>query len=107
MRSSTEDLAALVDVLLDNVFSHTPDGSAIRVGLAARPGGGATLVVDDAGPGFPDGVDVVDRGTSGAGSSGLGLAIAARTAAGSGGSLHTEASDAGGGRVRVELGPPA
>ncbi|MEQ4549089.1 ATP-binding protein, partial [Nocardioides kribbensis] len=64
------------------------------------------LLVDDAGSGFPDGVDVTARGTSGAGSTGLGLAIAVRTAEESGGSLALERSPAGGGRVRVELGPP-
>lgn len=106
VRAAEEDLQALVDVLLDNVFSHTPDGADLRVELAPRPGGGVLLLVDDAGSGFPDGVDVTARGTSGAGSTGLGLAIAVRTAEESGGSVALERSPAGGGRVRVELGPP-
>ena len=59
------------------------------------------------GPGFPDGVDVVRRGASGADSTGLGLAIVDQTAAESGGGLAVGASPSGGGRVIVELGPPA
>ena len=92
-------------MLLDNVFTHTPEGTALAVRLVPRPAGGLVLTVEDEGPGFPDGVDVVRRGTSGAESSGLGLAIADKTATGSGGGLVVERSPAGGGRVVVELGP--
>ena len=104
VRASVTDLAALVDVLLDNVFSHTPEGAGITVTVTPRPGGGAVLTVEDEGPGFPDGVDVVRRGTSGADSSGLGLAIADATAAESGGDLVVGRTPTGGGRVVVELG---
>ncbi|MFS3130587.1 ATP-binding protein [Nocardioides sp. Bht2] len=103
---SAEDVAAMVDVLLDNVFSHTPDGAGITVALTARPGGGAVLVVADDGPGFPADVDVSARGASGAGSTGLGLSIVSRTAAASGGSVTIDRSGRPGARVRVELGPP-
>ncbi len=105
VRASRPDLEALLDVLLDNVFTHTPEGTALAVRLAPRSAGGLVLTVEDDGPGFPDGVDVVRRGTSGAESSGLGLAIADKTATGSGGGLVVERSPAGGGRVVVELGP--
>ena len=105
VRASRPDLEALLDVLLDNVFTHTPEGTALAVRLAPRSAGGLVLTVEDDGPGFPDGVDVVRRGTSGAESSGLGLAIADKTATGSGGGLVVEQSPAGGGRVVVELGP--
>ena len=104
VRASRPDLEALLDVLLDNVFTHTPEGTALAVRLVPRPAGGLVLTVEDEGPGFPDGVDVVRRGTSGAESSGLGLAIADKTATGSGGGLVVERSPAGGGRVVVELG---
>jgi signal transduction histidine kinase len=105
VRASKHDLDALLDVLLDNVFTHTPEGTALSVTVAPREGGGLTLTVEDAGSGFPDGVDVVRRGTSGAQSSGLGLAIAHTTATESGGGLVVERSPGGGGRVVVELGP--
>lgn len=104
--ASAEDVAAMIDVLLDNVFSHTPDGAGISVSLTARDGGGAVLVIADDGPGFPDHVDVGARGTSGAGSTGLGLSIVARTAAASGGSLDVGRSANNGASVRVELGGP-
>lgn len=108
VHASRPDLEALVDVLLDNVFTHTPEGTAVSVTVAPREaGGGLVLTVDDAGPGFPAGVDVVRRGQSGADSTGLGLAIADRTATESGGGLVVGTSPAGGGRVVVELGPPA
>ncbi|MCW2791830.1 MAG: hypothetical protein JWO76_928 [Nocardioides sp.] len=106
VRTSEQDLTALLDVLLDNVFTHTPEGAPVAVTVEARPTGGVVLTVDDAGPGFPVGVDVADRGTSGGGSTGLGLAIAQKTATESGGGLRLERSPYGGGRVVVELGPP-
>ena len=106
VRASEQDLLALLDVLLDNVFSHTPEGAPVTVALAARPGGGLTLTVDDGGPGFPEGLDVAHRGTSGAGSTGLGLSIVDRTATESGGGLALGRSPLGGARVEVVLGPP-
>lgn len=105
VRVGSEDLAAAVDVLLDNVFAHTPDGAAFALELLARPGGGATLSVDDAGPGLP-GQSAVRRGASGEGSTGLGLDIARRAAAFSGGELVVETGPLGGARVTLELGPP-
>lgn len=104
VRASAADLAALVDVLLDNVFSHTPEGSGLTVRLQPRAAGGAVLTVDDTGPGFPDDLDVLGRGVSGADSSGLGLAIAEATARESGGALTLGAAPSGGGRVEVLLG---
>ena len=64
-----------------------PTGRRCAVSLAARPEGGLVLTVEDGGPGFPEGLDVVRRGTSGAGSTGLGLSIVDKTATESGGGL--------------------
>ena len=89
-------------MLLDNVFTHTADDVAVRVTLTAEDDG-VLLVVEDAGAGLPDDLDATARGTSGAGSTGLGLSIAARTARESGGWLATGASDMGGARVAVTL----
>jgi signal transduction histidine kinase len=104
VRAVEEDLVALLDVLMDNVFTHTPEDAGVRVALARRPGGGLVLTVADDGPGIP--VDAVARGTSGAGSSGLGLSIADRTAREAGGGLSVSRGDDGGAVVVVELGPP-
>lgn len=102
LRASRADLEAMVDVLLDNVFSHTPDDAAVRVTLDADADV-VELVVEDAGPGLPPGLEVTGRGESGSGSTGLGLSIAARTAEDSGGTITTGASDMGGARVAVTL----
>lgn len=99
------DLEACVDALLGNVFAHTPHGTAFRVALSSFAAGGAVLTVEDAGPGLPDD-DVVRRGVSGAGSSGLGLDIVRRAAERTGGSVRLDRSELGGLRVVVEvLGP--
>jgi signal transduction histidine kinase len=102
------DLAAVLDALLGNVFAHTPDGTAFRVRVTgAPPPGGGVLVVEDEGPGLPDD-DVVDRGQSRAGSSGLGLDIIRNTAEASGGGLELAPFAPGGGaRLTVRFGPPA
>jgi signal transduction histidine kinase len=102
LRVSRADLEALVDVLLDNVFSHTADTDAVRVTLTASDER-VDLVVEDAGPGLPAGFDATGRGASGAGSTGLGLSIAVRTAEDSGGEVTTGTSDMGGARVAVSL----
>lgn len=110
VRSSAADLQALVDVLLDNVFSHTPDDVAVTVTVSSRPpaeGGGLRLTVDDAGPGFPVGIDVAGRGASGSGSTGLGLSIVDKTATESGGGLSWGRSPSGGARVVVDLAAAA
>ncbi|MEV4094850.1 sensor histidine kinase [Streptosporangium saharense] len=102
---SAGELAACVDALLGNVFAHTPEGTPFGVRLTPGAGGGAVLAVTDAGPGFDAGL--LDRGSSGGGSTGLGLDIARRTAESSGGSLNVRASGEGGAHVEVTFGPPA
>jgi len=105
VRLASADLADVVDALLGNVFAHTPDGTPLAVSLRARPGGGALLVVEDAGPGWPSS-DVLNRGRSTVGSTGLGLDIARRGAEASGGRLRLVTPDSGGARVEIDLGPP-
>lgn len=96
------ELGAALDVLLDNVFSHTPDGDAFAV-TVTRPGGGVVRVlVDDAGPGFDAG-RLGERGRSGAGSTGLGLDVARRTAEAAGGRLVVGRSALGGAGIALEL----
>jgi signal transduction histidine kinase len=94
---ASDDLGDLVDVLVDNVFAHTPEGTALRIELYAE-GGQAVLVVSDAGPGLP----ARPRGER-PGSTGLGLDIVARTARACGGDLRTGVAPEGGARVEVRL----
>ncbi len=103
--ASADELGAVLDALLENVFSHTPPGSGFSVAVN-RAEGGAALVVEDEGPGFADQA-VVGRGESGSGSTGLGLDIARRAAEHTGGSLQIGSRNGGGGRVEVTFGPPS
>ena len=103
---SRDDLAACADILLENVFAHTPEGASLAIRLSPRAGGGAWLVVTDDGPGFGD-ADPTPRGLSRGGSTGLGLDIARRIAEASGGTLVVGRSAAGGGAVTLGLGSPA
>jgi signal transduction histidine kinase len=103
VRVTADDLRACMDVLLENVFSHTADGVAMAVRLSARAAGGAWLVVSDDGPGFP-GTGPAERGSSTGGSTGLGLDIVRRVAETSGGTLTIGRSASGGGAVTVGLG---
>lgn len=94
---AADDLVDLVDVLIDNVFAHTPDGTPFEVRLDSD-GVNALLVVADHGPGIAP-----PRTQDRVGSTGLGLDIARRTAAGCGGELRLGAPPQGGTRVDVRL----
>jgi signal transduction histidine kinase len=106
VRLSDGDLSACVDVLIGNIFAHTPEGTPFRVSLVPRRAGGGKLVVADDGPGIAD-VAAVQRGVSGGGSTGLGLDIVQRAAQRSGGAVTIGRSFSGGAEVSVELGPPS
>lgn len=101
VRVPADDLRASVDALLGNVFTHTPAGTPFSVRLERR-GSGARLRILDRGPGLAD-PDAARRGTSGTGSTGLGLDIARRTAYASGGSCRIDSSTHGV-RVTLDLG---
>lgn len=99
--AGAEALAAGLDALLGNVFAHTPEGASFSVRLAPHPSG-AVLVVSDTGPGFDPAL--LARGTSGRGSTGLGLDIARRLAESTGGGMTV--SSGGGARVELTLRRP-
>ncbi|MEE6260698.1 sensor histidine kinase [Plantactinospora sonchi] len=110
VRLPADELAAVLDALLGNVFAHTPDGVGFSVTCVPMVGGGALLTVADAGPGLPSAVldpaALVERGASAGGSTGLGLDIARRAARDSGGQLELASGIGGGARVALTLGPP-
>ena len=75
------DLRDLLDILVDNVFAHTPEGTAFAITL--EPVDDAVrLVVEDRGPGIPD---RAHRPADREGFTGLGLQIVRRTVDGFGG----------------------
>ncbi|MEV2252100.1 HAMP domain-containing sensor histidine kinase [Streptomyces sp. NPDC050147] len=87
-----DDLTAAIDALIGNVLDHTPQGTPFRVTVRTTTAGEAELTVADEGPGLPPTYSA-RRGTSGGGSTGLGLDIARRTAEDAGGTFDM-ASDA-------------
>ncbi|MDO5624405.1 MAG: ATP-binding protein [Pseudomonadota bacterium] len=98
-------LAVLLRNLIDNALRYTPDGGRVRVTVApgADASHGATLTIEDAGPGIPpeERARVLDRfyrlpGATSHGS-GLGLAIVKAVADAHGASLSLDASPALGG----------
>jgi signal transduction histidine kinase len=95
------DLHAAIDALLGNVFAHTPDGTPYRV-RALRESGVAVVEVEDDGPGLEH-ADLISRGESSGGSTGLGLDIARRTAEAANGSLHLADGDLGGASVTLRI----
>ncbi len=94
-------IAAVVDTIIENVFSHTEPGTAFEVEV--RDGAMPVLEVRDAGRGFTTG-EAVNRGVSGGGSTGLGLDITRRSAELSGGGLELSDRPGGGAVVRVWFG---
>jgi signal transduction histidine kinase len=100
---SRSDLGAMIDVLIENVFAHTPAGVGYEIVVSTRPGGIHVLTIADDGPGFAD-LSVMKRGRSGAGGTGLGLDIVGRTAQRTGGSIEITPSRGGGARIDVLFG---
>jgi signal transduction histidine kinase len=108
-RGEKQDLEEMLGNLLDNAFKWAR--TRVEVGLVPRSGeldGRLALLIDDDGPGLPDGsmADVLKRGrrldetTPG---SGLGLSIVVDLAKLYGGELSLERSPLGGLRARLVL----
>ena len=104
VRLDASELGAAVDALLQNAVVHTPWGGAVSVAVQQGVDGQTVVVVGDEGTGIPEGAE--ERGRSTAGSTGLGLDIARRTAEASGGRLVLGRGPGGGAEVRLELGAP-
>ena len=94
---AVEDLADLVDVLVDNVFAHTPEGTPFSV-LLSGAGEVARLEVADEGPARTAAPPAARQGTTG-----LGLDIVRRTARDAGGSLTLERRTPHGTRAELSL----
>ena len=99
-RLRPQDAEALLDVLLDNVFSHTPEATPYWIRLEHD-----RLIVEDAGSGI-SAAPAAERGHSAGGSTGLGLDIARQTAERAGGALVIGRRDPTGARVEVLFSAP-
>ncbi len=108
-----DDLHRLVLNLVENGVRHTPPGSAIAVAVRTDDDDRALLVVEDDGPGLPDGPgdQIFARFVRGSGpadltadtGTGLGLAIVKAVAESHGGRVEAGRSAAGGARFTVRL----
>lgn len=99
VRLSALELGDVVDVCIDNIFAHTPEGTGFSVRLVAEPSQ-AVLVITDQGPGF------ATAGAQRPGSSGEGLHIVRRLVRQAGGNVQTSPLGAPGATVRVSLPTP-
>jgi signal transduction histidine kinase len=103
VRLTADDLTTLTDILLQNVFIHTPEGTAFEITVAA--GEQVRLRIRDHGPGVAEGAVHQAHHQAQTGSTGLGLSIAERLADASGGGLEIANVPGGGAEVTVILGP--
>lgn len=100
VQANPKDLAAAFDALLGNVFAHTPPGTPCRVTLVVE-GEACVLTVEDGGPGFD--AELLERGVSVGGSTGLGLDIGASFARALGGTFEMVQSSLGGAGLRLTV----
>ncbi len=95
-----DELEAAIDVLIENVFAHTPAGTPFALATIAHPGGGS-FTVEDGGPGFDP--TLAQPGQSSTGSTGLGLAIVQRLMSRSGATMTIGTSSLGGARIECSF----
>ena len=110
VRASAEDVAAVLDNLVENALDHTAPGTTVAIELDAA-GGDGRLAVLDAGPGLGPGEEerVFERFFRGSsrssrpGGSGLGLTIVRVLARRWGGDARIATRPEGGARAEVRL----
>lgn len=105
VRAPEEWMERLLGVLLDNACRYTPAGGSIRICTRATSDL-ISLIVEDSGPGIPASetahvFDRFHRATGEPGGAGLGLSIAAKVVADTGGEWAVGRSDLGGARMTV------
>lgn len=98
------ELASALDVMLGNVFRHTPPGTAFALDVH-RGEDSVILLVSDAGEGIADPETALRRGNDGAhhGSTGLGLDIVRRLAESAGGDISIGRSVLGGAEISMRV----
>lgn len=112
VKAGVELLETVIENILDNAISFSPDGATVAV-TVARGDGRVVMAIDDHGPGAPE--DVLERmfdryvshrpagDPSGAPHFGIGLWIVRRNVAAIGGTVEARNRDSGGLRVTVTL----
>jgi signal transduction histidine kinase len=97
------ELAAALDALLGNVIRYTPQGAPFEVAVSRRDDGYIAVRVEDGGQGIPDPDRALRRGSSGKGSTGLGLDIVRRVAVAGKGAVNVGRGALGGASVVMLL----
>jgi signal transduction histidine kinase len=106
LSAPAEWIHRLIGVLVDNACRYTPEGGMVRLSVQSRPGR-VVLVVEDDGPGIPDGdrdrlFDRFHRLSDEPGGTGLGLAIADSVVRATGGRWDVgRSASLGGARLEV------
>lgn len=105
VRGDVTLLASVAENLIGNAIKFTPAGGEVRVQVLPLEAGGAELVVEDSGPGFPPGTltDAFVRGQTDTEGFGLGLAVVKQVVDAHGGTLTLGRGQPGGARVVVRL----
>jgi signal transduction histidine kinase len=97
------DLDAALDALIGNVIRYTSQGVPFEVSVTRRQDGYVVVRVEDGGPGIQDPESALRRGTSGRGSTGLGLDIVKRVAIAGRGAVNIGRGRLGGASVVILL----
>jgi signal transduction histidine kinase len=100
---ASDELEAAIDVLIDNVFSHTEEPASFSVTVTADDES-VVIHIDDSGPGLSkEQLEERMMVGSGVGSTGLGVLIAGRTSRTAGGRMLMGPSQLGGLRVTMVM----
>ena len=97
-----DEVEAMFDALIGNVFAHTPAGTSYEMGVVDHRDGTAILTISDAGPGMASEA-MLRRGASGGDSTGLGIDIVRSFANRLGGRAEWQVAPSGGTLVRMIL----
>ena len=100
--ASSDEVEAMFDALIGNVFAHTPAGTSYEMGVVDHRDGTAILTISDAGPGMASEA-MLRRGASGGDSTGLGIDIVRSFANRLGGRAEWQVAPSGGTLVRMIL----
>ena len=111
LQGSREHLNRVIQNCLSNIVRHTPADAPVSISLKSK-GKKVTLIIEDGGPGLPEGayrsdIEAMNRfdpsRSRDSGGSGLGMSIIAAIVQEHNGKLELRASDLGGLAVVVEL----
>ena len=110
IQGNPDQIEKLISNLVGNIRSHVPSGSRVSVRLTDEPGA-IRLLVEDSGPGFPDGILDADNrpvrfrkgDTQRSGSTGLGLSMIYEVVENHRGTVEIGRSSLGGAHIAISF----